>query len=128
MLDLAMQYGKGPVLLRDLAKRQSLSAKYLDQLVGNLRVAGLLTSKRGVGGGIYLAKPPEEIKLLEVVEAVEGPLDLVSCVVHPRGCPRSKKCVTMEVWEEISQAMKGILSGITLAELAERQRRKASGG
>jgi Rrf2 family protein len=124
MLDLAMQHGKGPVLLRDLAKRQNLSAKYLDQLVGNLRSAGLLKSKRGVGGGIFLAKSPEEIKLFEVVEAVEGPLELVNCVLHPAGCPRSEKCVTLEVWEQVGRAIKDVLSEITLADLAKRQEEK----
>ena len=127
MLDLSLQYGQGPVLLRELAERQGLSAKYLDQLAGNLRSAGLLKSKRGVGGGVMLAKPPQQISLLEVVEAVEGALSLVGCVAHPAGCPRSQKCVTFEVWEELAQAMRNILSKITLADLARRHKQKEIG-
>lgn len=124
MLDLAMHYGQGLVLLRELAKRQGLSAKYLDQLVGALRGAGLVKTKRGVSGGFQLAKLPDQIRLLEVVEAVEGPLHLVQCVAHPKGCPRSEKCVTIEVWEEAARAMREVLSRITLADLVERQRAK----
>lgn len=127
MLDLSLQHGQGPVLLRELAERQGLSAKYLDQLAGNLRTAGLLKSKRGVGGGIMLAKPPQQISLLEVVEAVEGALSLVRCVAHPEGCPRSQKCVTFEVWDELARAMRNVLSKITLADLARRHKQKEIG-
>jgi Rrf2 family protein len=124
MLDLALNFGAGTVLLRDLAKRQELSVKYLDQIVGGLREAGLVKTKRGVKGGFSLAKPPEEIRLLEVVEAVEGPLNLVNCVAHPEGCPRSGSCVTIEVWEAMGNAMREVLSGITLAQLVHRSREK----
>jgi Rrf2 family protein len=121
MVDLAMHYGQGLVLLRELAERQKLSAKYLDQLVGSLRGAGLVRTKRGVSGGFELAKPPDQIRLLEVVEAVEGPLNIVACVAHPEGCPRSGKCVTLEVWEEVAQAVRDVLAKVTLADLVERQ-------
>lgn len=124
MIDLAAHYGKGLVLLKDLARRQHLSAKYLDQLMLSLRRAGLVKSKRGVKGGFQLAKPPEEIRLLEVVEAVEGPLDLVDCVAHPEGCPRSRKCVTLEVWEEMGREIRQVLARRTLADLAQRQQKK----
>lgn len=127
MLDLSLQHGQGPVLLRELAERQGLSAKYLDQLAGNLRTAGLLKSKRGVGGGIMLAKPPQQISLLEVVEAVEGALSLVGCVAHPEGCPRSQKCVTFEVWEELARTIRNVLSKITLADLARRHKQMEIG-
>jgi Rrf2 family protein len=120
MLDLAMHDRGKPVLLKQLADRQGLSVKYLEQLVGPLRRAGLVRSKRGVSGGFHLARPAEEILLLEVVEAVEGPLSLVDCVMHPSGCPRATRCVTMEVWAEASMAMRQVLSRITLADLIGR--------
>jgi Rrf2 family protein len=124
MLDLALHYGEGPVLLRDLAARQEISVKYLDQIVVGLRKAGLITTKRGVNGGFRLAKPPEEISVLEVVEAVEGPMSLVECVVHPQGCPRFDKCVTVEVWEKAASTIREALKEISLADLVRRQREK----
>jgi Rrf2 family transcriptional regulator, cysteine metabolism repressor len=124
MLDLAMHEGDEPVLLRELAERQGLSVKYLEQLVGPLRRAGLVRSKRGVSGGFNLARPPEEIRLLEIVEAVEGPLSLVECVAHPEGCPRSSRCATMDVWSEVAGAIREVLAGTSLADLIGRHRSK----
>ncbi|MEJ5377299.1 MAG: Rrf2 family transcriptional regulator [bacterium] len=117
MLDLAIHQGQGPVLLKDLAQRQNLSVKYLEQLVGPLRKAGLVKSKRGVKGGFQLSRAPEEIKMLEIVEAVEGSLSLVECVAHPRGCPRSEECATKEVWGKAADAVREVLAGITLADM-----------
>jgi Rrf2 family protein len=127
MLDLAMNESDGPVLLKELAKRQGLSSKYLEQLVGPLRRAGLVKSKRGVKGGFLLSRPPQEIRLLEVVEAVEGPLVLVRCVLHPEGCPRHPKCATTEIWGEVTQGIRDVLSRTTLADLMTRQRAKEGG-
>jgi Rrf2 family cysteine metabolism transcriptional repressor len=124
MLDLAMHYDDGPVILKELAERQKLSAKYLDQLVSGLRKAGLVKTKRGVSGGFKLARRPEQIRLLEVIEAVEGPINVVHCVAHPAGCPRSQKCGTMEVWEEVAGAIRNVLSNVTLSDLVKRQKAK----
>jgi Rrf2 family iron-sulfur cluster assembly transcriptional regulator len=124
MVDLAIHGTEGPVLLKDLAKRQGISVKYLEQLVGPLRKAGLVTSKRGVRGGFQLSRPPEEIKMLDVVEAVEGSLSLVECVVHPDGCPRSTECITKEVWAKAASAIRDVLAGITLADMIGMKREK----
>jgi len=131
MLDLALHEGQGPVLLKDLAERQGLSVKYLEQLVGPLRKAGLVKSKRGVRGGFQLSRAPEEIRMLEVVEAVEGSLSLVECVAHPKGCPRSADCATKEVWGKAADAIREVLAGISLADMigvhsAKKARRGAS--
>lgn len=130
MLDLAIHGGQGPVLLKDLAERQGLSVKYLEQLVGPLRKAGLVKSKRGVRGGFQLARAPEEIRMLEVVEAVEGSLILVECVAHPKGCPRADDCATKEVWSKAARAIREVLAGITLADMIgiQRSRRKRKEG
>lgn len=117
MVDLAIHGQESPVLLKDLAQRQGLSVKYLEQLVGPLRKAGLVKSKRGVKGGFQLSKPPEQIRMLDVVEAVEGSLSLVECVVHPDGCPRSERCVTKEVWAKAARAIRDVLASITLADM-----------
>jgi Rrf2 family protein len=124
MLDLAMHDGQGPVPLRELVERQWLSAKYMIQLVRALRRARLVKTKRGVSGGVELTKDPSEIRILEIVEAVKGPLSLVKCVAHPEGCPLSSKCVTRDVWDEVAHAVQDVLHKITLADLVERQRVK----
>lgn len=122
MVDLAIHGQETPVLLRDLAQRQGLSVKYLEQLVGPLRKAGLVRSKRGVRGGFQLSKPPEQIRMLDVVEALEGPLGLVECVLHPYGCPRSERCVTKEVWAKAASAIRDVLAAITLADMIGRDK------
>jgi Rrf2 family protein len=86
----------------------------------------LVKTKRGVSGGFQLTRPPDQIRLLEVIEAVEGPINVVNCVAHPEGCPRSEKCGTMEVWEEVSVAIRNVLSNVTLSDLVERQKAKES--
>jgi Rrf2 family protein len=126
MLDLALHYGKEPVVLKELAERQNISAKYLDQLVGGLRKAGLVKTKRGIRGGFRLAKPPEKINLVEVVETVEGPINVVNCVAHPDGCPRSMECVTRDVWENVANAIKKELSQVSLADMVDRQKARKS--
>ena len=124
MLELAMQAGKGPVPLRDLAARQEISAKYLEQLLIPLKGAGLVKSVRGARGGYMLAMEPAQITLYDIVRSLEGPLAPVECVQDPRYCDRVGGCTVHLVWGEMGQLLKEFLSGITLAELVERQREK----
>ena len=125
MLDLALHYGEGPVLLKDLASRQELSEKYLGHLVPPLKTAGLVASSRGAHGGYSLARHPSEITLVEVVEAVEGPLVIVECVKAPDVCTRSATCVTRDVWCEVASTIQGVLASITLDTMVSRHRAKA---
>ncbi len=124
MLDLALHYGDGPILLKDVARRQEVSERYLEQVVTPLKLAGLLTSVRGAGGGFTLAKPPSQIRLSEIIQAVEGSIAPVDCVDDPQICPRADSCVTRDIWTEMKQAMSGILVSTTLEDLARRQREK----
>src|SRR4030065_2254437 len=80
MLELASRYGEGPIELREIAKRENISPKYLEQVIIPLRTAGLVKSVRGSKGGYSLAKPPSEILLKDVIEVLEGPLDLIECL------------------------------------------------
>ncbi len=124
LLDIAFHYDGNPVLLKDIARRQDISAQYLEQLMSPLIKAGLVRSIRGARGGVTLAKPPEEIKLSQVIQIMEGSIALVECVDDPKICPRSDFCVTRDVWEEMKRAMTQVLEFTTLQDLVERQKEK----
>ncbi len=124
MVDLALNYGNGPILLKDIAKRQEISEGYLEQIVPSLKTAGLINSTRGAHGGYVLAEEPSRISLEDVVEALEGSLSLVECVKTPEVCSRTDFCVTRELWEEMSNKMKGTLKSKTLEDLARKHRSK----
>lgn len=121
---LALNYGKGPVFLRDIAREEGVSEKYLSQLVIPLRGNSLIVSLRGSKGGYALARSPREITLGEIVEALEGGLDLVDCVHNPSLCERSKYCVTRDLWGELEGSIREKLSSTTLQDLLERHLRK----
>lgn len=124
LLDIALNGQGRPVLLRDIAQRQEISTIYLEHLVTPLIAAGILRSTRGAKGGVWLTRPPHEIKLSEIVQPLEGSLAPVQCVDDPQYCQRSASCVTREVWSKMKEAMNGILESTTLQDLVERQKAK----
>jgi len=124
MTDLAIHYGEGQILLKDIAKRQQLSERYLEQLILSLKSAGMVKSTRGAHGGFKLAKPPSEIKLIEIFQTLEGPLGLVECVEDPMSCSRVDSCVTRDIWLEMKEGLVSILDSKTLQDLAEQQTQK----
>ncbi|MFH1772036.1 MAG: Rrf2 family transcriptional regulator [Candidatus Omnitrophota bacterium] len=125
MLNLALHYGKGPVLLKDIARDEELSEKYLSQIIIPLRTYGLVSSFRGARGGYALTKEPSQIKLREIVEILEGGLDLVECVKDPSSCPRTSTCVTRNVWVKITDKITDTLDGISLSDLVKQHRQKS---
>ena len=124
MLDLALNQGEEPILLKDIAQRQQISLSYLEHLVTPLINGGLIHSTRGAKGGVSLAKPPQEIKLSEVIQLLEGSLAPVECVNNPELCSRSELCVARDVWSELKKAMNGVLESTTLQDLVERHKVK----
>ena len=118
-LELALRYGSGPVMVREIAEHQEISERYLEHILNSLRASGIVRSTRGAHGGYELAKPPSDITLGDVVRSLEGPLDIMSCT-HDQDCRRAVGCVTMEVWREVREAIEGVLDGVTLEELAAR--------
>ena len=124
MIDLAAHYGEGPVLLRDIAKRQEVSEKYLSNLINPLKTTGLLEATRGVHGGYVLGKSPSEITVKEIVQAVEGPVCLVDCVEKPDFCSRTARCVAHDLWKEAAEGMAQVLEKYTLADMVEKQKAK----
>jgi len=124
LLELALHYGEGPVLIKDIAASQEISQHYLEQIVIALKASGLVKSIRGAKGGIALAKLPSQIRLDEALQVLEGSTAPVECVDNARACSRSSFCVTRDVWNELKKAMNGVLESMTLQDLVERQRRK----
>jgi len=114
MVQLAKNYGKGPLQIGDISKREGISVKYLEQLIIPLKKAKLITSLRGPKGGHSLAKPPREITIGQIVRAVEGHSELADCVKTPQVCERSPSCPTRNVWESATKAMYKELDKITL--------------
>ncbi len=124
LLELALHRGDGPVLLKDIASRQQISLSYLEHLISPLIAGGILRSTKGPRGGISLAKAPEEIKLSEVIQLLEGSVAPVDCVDNPDICDRSSYCVTRDIWSELKNVMSGVLESTTLQDLVKRQKEK----
>ncbi len=127
LLDLALHGTGTPISLREIAERQEISAKYLDQILSQLRHAGYLRASRGSRGGFQMTADPASLTLLDIVTAVEGRTAIVDCVLDPTRCDRATDCVTREVWQEVTRAMEGVLRGITLADLMRRARERHPG-
>jgi Rrf2 family cysteine metabolism transcriptional repressor len=114
VLDLSLRYGQGPTQSAEIAVRQRIPESYLVQLLNQLRKAGLVRSVRGPKGGHSLQKRPAAVTVRDVVEILEGPVDLL-------GDDRREEDVFREVWQEVEGAIKGVLSSVTFAELCKRQ-------
>ena len=117
MVDLAQHYAEGPVPLAEIAKRQDLSAKYLEQLIILLKGAGLIRSVRGRRGGYMLARRPEEISVGEIVETLEGKLSVVDCVLEPELCYRAVDCPTRDIWVRMTDMIKKQLFSLNLGTI-----------
>ena len=120
MADIANNGTESPVSLRDVAQRQGLSKLYLSQLAGPLRNHGLLKSVWGNRGGYILGRTADRIHLLEVMEAIDGPVAVIDCVINRQVCDRADSCKCLGVWRDINIAITGILAKYTLADLLER--------
>ena len=117
MVDLAQHYADGPVSLAEIAKRQDLSAKYLEQLIISLKGAGLIRSVRGRRSGYMLARRPEEISVGEIVETLEGKLSVVDCVLEPELCYRAVDCPTRDIWVGMTDMIKKQLFSLNLGNI-----------
>jgi len=124
MLDVALHYTEGRVHLKDIARRQQVSKKYLEHLISRLQTAGLLRSIRGTRAEISLARPPSEIRLSEIFQTLEGPIALLDCVDNPERCPRSSTCATRDIWMQMGQLLAAFLESKTLEDLCRQQREK----
>lgn len=117
LLDVALHQERGPVALSDISRRQAISQKYLWQVVNPLKAAGLLNATRGTRGGYVLARSPENISILDVVNILEGPVSIAPCVAAPKNCDRNTFCTTRDAWCEIQEKLNEAMRGITLRDL-----------
>lgn len=113
MIALAKQYRQGPLSLRKIAKEEKLPYKFLEQLVFPLRLAGLVEAKEGKGGGYFLTKAPNKISVAQIIEALEGPMQLGQCF----GCPKISSCGQKDVWGEVGEKITQTMKGKTLKDL-----------
>jgi Rrf2 family transcriptional regulator, cysteine metabolism repressor len=122
MVQLARHYGTGPASLAGIAAEEDLPRAYLEQLVVNLREAGLVVSTRGAHGGYELTRPPEAIAMGEVLRALEGPIAPMFCASddpeHALTCDRSSRCTVNVLWVRVRDAITSTLDSMTLADLA----------
>jgi Rrf2 family cysteine metabolism transcriptional repressor len=122
VLELAENYGKGPIQLKIIARDQGISVKYLEQLMATLKSAGIVSSIRGSKGGYVLAKSPNQIRLSDCFNSLEGPVITVECVENDSYCPRTNDCIAREVWAEVQKAVMSVLKSMTLQSLLDKSK------
>lgn len=120
MLDLAIHYKDGPITLADISHRQGISLSYLEQLFARLRKRGLVDSARGPGGGYRLSRPAADIAVADVITAVDEKVDATRCNGHGN-CQEDDRCLTHELWIDLSDQIYQFLKNISLAELVQRR-------
>lgn len=118
MYYLAQHAGEGCQSLRNVAEI-GVPEDYLEQLLGTLRRAGLVTTVRGAQGGYALAKAPEEVTVGHIIDALEGPLSIADCVGDESRCHKAGQCPSRRVWEYLSRSINGLLQSITLRDMLE---------
>lgn len=124
LVELALDVGEGLTLLKDIARKQQISQRYLEHVIRPLVTGGILRSTRGAGGGITLARSPEEIKMSEVMQLLEGSIAPVDCVNNKTICERSDTCAARDIWCDLQNAINGVLESTTLQDLVDNQKSK----
>ena len=120
MVDIAENQRNGYVTLKDVASRQDISKKYLEQIALHLSQAGMLRAVRGYQGGYMLARPEEDYSIDAILQVVEGSLSPVACLEDsPNQCERCQVCKTLPVWEELNKRISGFLESITLEDVMQ---------
>lgn len=123
---LALKSQDGPVQIREISEKEKIPEKFLEQILLELKKAGILQSKRGAGGGYGLIKPPKEINLAQVIRIIDGPLAPLSCVskwAHV-SCPEEESCGLYSVMLEVRNALAAMLEGFTIADVCDRTKRR----
>ncbi len=120
MFYLATQAGNGPQPLKSIAET-GVPEQYLEQLLGSLRRAGLVTTVRGVQGGYQLARDPAQITVGDIIDATEGPVSLSECLHDSDACQKSCGCPTRMVWSRLTDQINGLLQSITLKDMLSKE-------
>ncbi|MBQ6540709.1 MAG: Rrf2 family transcriptional regulator [Oscillospiraceae bacterium] len=125
MIDLAEHENCGFIALKDIAERQNLSKKYLEQIVPAFNKTGVLRTNRGFQGGYQLSRSPDQYTVGEILRLTEGSLSPVSCLdQEPVGCERSADCPTLPIWQGLEKVINDYLDSITLQDILDRQRER----
>ncbi|MCX8093733.1 MAG: Rrf2 family transcriptional regulator [Candidatus Goldbacteria bacterium] len=124
LFELAYNYGKGPILLKDISKRQNISEKYLSKIVMQLKSAGFVKAERGAKGGYILAQSPADINLKDVIQILEGEPLFIDCVNEKIKCEFEKRCPTYNLWYEMVNVVHDFLKSKTLEDLVVDYKRK----
>ena len=129
MLDLAVHEDEGPITLAAISRRQGISLSYLEQLFGKLRRGGLVKSVRGPGGGYLLSRAPDDIRISDIILAVDEPIQTTRCSPgSPAGCKANKsRCLTHDLWEELGHHIYLYLSSTSLEDVVEKRVHGRSG-
>lgn len=119
MVELALQFGEGPVSIKEIAEKQNFSDSYMEQLFSTLKNAGLVKSMRGARGGYVLARDPSDITVGEIIRALEGPIELAECVGGNESftCVKSPECVTRGLWKDVSDSISNVIDHRSLKDL-----------
>lgn len=121
MFEIAKSSADSPVTIREISERQEVSVPYLEQILNKLRRAGLIKSVKGPGGGYLLAEAPENITIASILNELEGPVALTSCLDPDEGCSRVEGCVTHLLWKSLGAKIEAFLETITLKDLMENE-------
>lgn len=123
---LGVNHGRGVIQVGQIARQQNIPKRFLEQILNDLKEAGVVESRRGARGGYHLARPPEKISLVEVIRLIDGPLAPVSCVsekFYERcSCPDESRCGIRSIMKEVRDAILTILGKLTVADLCDRVR------
>ena len=119
MLDISLNGSDENVKLKDIAERQDIPIKYLEQIISTLNKAGFVKSERGPNGGYRLSKPPENYTVGMIIKLIEGDTAPVSCLADESDCERSDRCVSMILWKKLNDAVNSVLDGTTLADMMD---------
>ena len=123
ILDLAYFYGSNHVVpLGDIARRQNIPENYLEQIMLSLKGSGYVGSKRGIGGGFFLTRSPDEITIGDIIRVMEGPVEPITCGVknHNSSCGEEEFCVFREVWINVTESITAIVDRITFTDIMRR--------
>jgi Rrf2 family cysteine metabolism transcriptional repressor len=125
VLELAKQYGQGPVAISEIAANQAMPQRFLENILNELRPTGLIESRRGIQGGYLLARDPAKISVGEIIRLVEGPLDPVKCMADTNSlsCPLKERCVLIHLWSRAKAAVEQVYDDASFRDLVEEEKK-----
>ena len=124
MFELARDFKKGPLSIKEISRRQGVSTSYLEQLLNRLRKADLIKSQRGPGGGYVLHKKPSEISLGKIMNTLEGPVAISQCLdPTAKDCSRVQSCVTRLLWKSLGEKIENYLETVSLNDLLKEEKK-----